>query len=195
MNKFFARPSARPTRIGSLKYDGPAQALHWLTALLMFTALPLAWVMTAVAKDYPKRGTLFTLHKSIGVTILLLSIARILWRAAHPAPSLPASLARWEAYSAKLSHGLLYGVLLVMPISGYVLSSAGGHAVPFFGLFDFPALPQNKGAAKLADEIHLIAQWVVYALIAWHVLATTWHIVVCRDGILERMLPEQRNTE
>ncbi len=151
--------------------------------------------MTAVAKDYPNRGTLFTLHKSIGVTILLLTIGRLFWRAANPAPSFPTSLMRREAFFAKLSHWLLYGVLLVMPISGYVLSSVGGHPVPFFGLFDFPALPQNKGAAKLADEIHLIAQWVVYALIAWHVLATTWHIVVCRDGILERMLPEQRNTE
>jgi cytochrome b561 len=161
----------------------------------MFTVLPPAWVMTAVAKDYPNRGTLFTLHKSIGVTILLLTIVRLFWRTANPAPSFPARMMRWEAYSAKLSHWLIYGVLLVMPISGYVLFSAGGHAVPFFGLFDFPALPQNKGAAKLADGIHLIAQWVVYALIAWHVLATTWHIVVRRDGILERMLPEQRIAE
>ncbi|MGO9006265.1 MAG: cytochrome b [Beijerinckiaceae bacterium] len=191
MDGCLAPPSARPARIRILRFSGTAQALHWLTGVLMFTVLPLAWVMTAVAKDNPNRAMLFALHKSIGVTILLLTMMRLLWRATNPAPSFPASMTRWDANSAKLSHWLLYVVLVVMPISGYVLSSAGGHPVTFFGLFAFPALPQNKGAAKLADEIHLVAQWAVYGLIALHILATAWHIVVRRDGILDRMLPEQ----
>ena len=97
--------------------------------------------------------------------------------------------------SAKLSHWLLYLILLVMPISGYVLSTASGHPVTFFGLFEFPSLPQNKLLAQLAVDIHLLTQWVVYALIALHILATTWHILLRRDAVLDRMLPEQRNAE
>lgn len=187
-----ARPHGAIVRV---RYSGTAQVLHWLTAVLMFTILPLAWGMTAVAKDNPWRDTLFLLHKSVGVTILALTIIRLAWRGTHPAPALPQSLMPWQAFVAKLSHWLLYLILIIMPVSGYVMSSTGGHSVSFFGLFDFPALPQDKPISKLADAIHLTTQWAVYTLIALHLLATTWHVAVRRDGILERMLPEQRNVE
>jgi cytochrome b561 len=162
---------------------------------LMFAVLPLAWVMVSVARDNPSRDALFTLHKSIGMTILALTIVRLVWRGANPVPAFPARLSRWETVPAKLSHWLLYLILLVMPISGYVLSTASGHPVTFFGLFEFPSLPQNKLLAQLAVDIHLLTQWVVYALIALHILATTWHILLRRDAVLDRMLPEQRNAE
>lgn len=195
MNQQFTPPSAPPAGIAGRRYNGAAQALHWLTALLMFAVLPLAWVMVAVTRDNPSRDALFTLHKSIGMAILALTIVRLVWRGANPVPAFPARLSRWETAAAQLSHWLLYLILLVMPVSGYVLSAASGHPVTFFGLFEFPSLPQNAPLAKFAVDIHLLTQWVVYALIVLHLLATTWHILLRRDAVLDRMLPEQFNAE
>src|SRR5271163_4992794 len=192
MNRQFTPPSAPLAAIAGRRYNGAAQALHWLTALLMFAVLPLAWVMVAVTRDNPSRDALFTLHKSIGMAILALTIVRLVWRGANPVPAFPTRLSRWETVPARL---LLYLILLVMPISGYVLSTASGHPVTFFGLFEFPSLPQNKLLAQLAVDIHLLTQWGVNALIALHILATTWHILLRRDAVLDRMLPEQRNAE
>lgn len=192
MNKNFVPPETSP-RLTLVRYTGTAQVLHWTTALLMFAVLPIAWVMTSLAHDNPNRDMLYLMHKSIGVTILVLTAIRIVWRASHRAPILPATMRGWEVAIAKLSHWLLYAILLIMPISGYVTSAAGGHPVSFFYLFTLPSLPLDKGLAKFAEEVHLLTQWAVYVLIALHILATSWHIVVRRDGILDRMLPRQRN--
>jgi cytochrome b561 len=176
-------------------YSGFAQALHWLTALLIFATLPVAWVMSEMAKDNPERGFAFMIHKSLGVTIFAIVIARLLWRAVSPAPPLPGHLARWEARGAKITHALLYIVLLAMTVSGYITSAASNHAVSFFGLFTLPLLPENKDLAEAADEVHGATQWALYALVALHVLATSWHIAVRRDGALHRMLPKQVNAK
>src|SRR5271170_2477 len=153
MNRQFTPPSAPLAAIAGRRYNGAAQALHWLTALLMFAVLPLGWVMVTVTRDNPTREALFTLHKSIGMTILALTIVRLVWRGANPVPAFPARLSRWETVPAKLSHWLLYLILLVMPISGCVLSAASGHPVTFFGFFEFPSLPQNKLLAQLGVDI------------------------------------------
>lgn len=187
--------AGKPMRIRIARYTGVAQGLHWVSTLLVFAILPLAWAMTLAAKDNPNRDALFMWHKSIGVTIFLVVVARLVWRAMHPAPALPASMMRWEAILTKLSHWLLYAVLLVMPVSGYILTAARGRAVPFFGLVDLPALAEDKNLHKFAEQVHLATQWAVYALIALHIGAVVWHIVMRRDGILERMLPALRNAE
>ena len=174
------------------RYTLTAQALHWLTALLMLCVVPLAWIMLSLAKSDPSRGFYFNLHKSFGLTILAIVAVRLVWRATHPAPPLPAGFERWNRAMAFASHWLLYLVLLGMPISGYILSSAGGFPVHYFGLFTLPQLPKNPALANAADWVHVgLGQWMVYGLVALHVLATTWHVAVRRDGVLGRMLPEQ----
>ena len=172
-------------------YTATAQALHWVTAALMFAVLPLAWVMVSMGETDPNRGLMFTLHKSVGLTILALVAVRLLWRARHHAPPLR-RIPRWEAGAAFASHWLLYLVLAAMPVSGYLLSAAGGHPVSYFGLFTLPGLPKNEGLAEGAEWVHVaVGQWAVYALITLHLAATAWHLVSRRDGVLERMLPEQ----
>ncbi len=174
------------------RYTLTAQALHWITAALMFTVLPLAWVMVNMPRDAPSRGLLFTLHKSIGLTIVALVAVRLLWRATHPAPAL-VGLARWEAVTASASHWLLYLIMIGMPVSGYLLSAAGGHPVTYFGLLTLPGLPKNEALAHAATRAHVaVGQWAVYALILLHVGATVWHVAVRRDGVLNRMLPPQK---
>ncbi|MEJ0093673.1 MAG: cytochrome b [Methylocella sp.] len=177
------------------EYHHVSQWLHWLTALLVFAILPIAWVMTSMADDNPWVRTLFMIHKSLGVTIFVLVAFRIFWRALNPPPPLPWSLEPWESILAKVSHVLLYLILLAMPISGYILSSASDHPVNFFNLFKLPLLPEDKPLAKVAQNVHLALQWAVYALVGLHILATSWHIFVRRDGVLNRMLPKQINAE
>jgi len=90
------------------------------------------------------------------------------------------------------SHWLLYLVLVGMPVSGYLLSAAAGHTVSYFGLFTLPGLPRDEALAHGAEWLHVaVGQWAVYALVLLHLLGTAWHVAVRRDGVLERMLPEQ----
>jgi cytochrome b561 len=173
------------------RYTLTAQALHWFTAALMFTVLPLAWVMVSMKESSPARGLLFTMHKSVGLTILALAAVRLLWRARFSAPPLR-QFGHWEARVILISHWLLYFVMVAMPISGYLLSAAGGHPVSYFGLFTLPGLEKNELLSHAADWFHvMVGQWAVYALIVLHIAGTSWHVAVRRDGALERMLPEQ----
>ncbi len=180
----------RPSAVGQ-RYTLTAQALHWVTAILMFSVLPLAWVMVNMPRTAPLRDWLYTLHKSIGLTILALVAFRLAWRAAHPAPPLPVHLARWEALAARASHWLLYLVMIGMPISGYLLSASAGHSTTYFDLFTLPAPPANKELRGVTLWLHVVTgQWLVYALIVLHLGATAWHVAVRRDRVLERMMPE-----
>ena len=92
---------------------------------------------------------------------------------------------------AGLNHALLYAVLLVMPVTGYLMAG-NGQGVPFFGAITLPGFARNDGLGLIADKVHVWCQFAVYGLIALHVLATVWHVAVRRDGMLERMLPPQR---
>jgi cytochrome b561 len=174
-------------------YTLTAQALHWITAALMLTLLPLAWVMVNMPRAATNRELIYTLHKSLGLTVLALVAVRLIWRAIHPAPQLPGRMAHWERTGATLSHWLLYLIMIGMPLSGYLVSAWGGHAVTYFGLFTLPSLSMNDSLQHVAFWAHvLIGQWLTYALILLHVGATSWHVAVRRDGVLMRMLPEQR---
>ncbi len=175
------------------RYTATAQTLHWVVAALMFTVIPLAWVMVNMARTAPSREWIYTLHKSVGITILLLVVVRLVWRAIHPAPPLPGKMARWERRMATASHWLLYIILVGMPVSGYVLSATGAVGVPYFDLLTLPRLPRSQAANDAARWVHAaIGQWVVYTLIVLHIAATAWHAAIRRDGVLDRMLPEQR---
>ena len=176
---------------GRRRYTSVAQALHWVMAGLFVAVLPLAWVMVNMPHTAPSREWMYTLHKSVGLTILVLAAGRLAWRARHPAPPLTSG-ARWEQVSARVSHWLLYLIMLGMPVSGYLVSAAGGHAVSYFDLFTLPGLPENKTLQTAADWMHVsTGQWLVYALVVLHVAATAWHVAVRRDNVLGRMLPAQ----
>ena len=124
------------------------------------------------------------------MTILAVVLARIAWRALHRPPSLNDGSSGAMEFVGKLTHWLLYALLLLMPVSGY-LQSGNGRPVSYLGLFDLPALPRNKGLGEAAQTAHLLGQWGIYALVALHVLATVWHAEVRRDGLLSRMTPAQ----
>ncbi|AWN40587.1 cytochrome b [Methylobacterium durans] len=180
--------TARPAR---LRYTATQQALHWITAALVLAVLPLAWIAESLARDAPAKGTMFVLHKSVGLTILAIVIARIVWRMIHPAPPHPATPAALTILG-RLNHGLLYAIFLVMPVSGYLLSALAGRDTPYFWLFTVPGLAKDEALQPIFKQVHLVGQWAVYALVVLHVLATAWHVAIRRDGLHERMLPAQK---
>jgi cytochrome b561 len=182
------------SKIAHVRYTPVAQALHWITALLVFLTIPLAWVMVNMPSTAHIAGQLFTLHESIGITILMIVAARLIWRARHPAPPLPQGFARWDRLAARASHWLLYAVLIGMPVSGYLMNSTGGYPVGFYWLFNLPGLPKTQELSDLGFQLHVVVgQWLIYALVILHITATVWHVAVKKDGTLERMLPKQKS--
>lgn len=188
------------------RYSGGARWFHWLTALLMFTVIPLGWIFAAF-KTKPGAPDTFvapfpgtpaayaTAHFTVGLSILAVVALRIIYRALNTPPPYPRRMATFEKGLATLTHWLLYGVLLVMPISGYVMSSGDKAAIRFLGLVDVPKLPIDTAQNHIAAVIHVYVQFVVYGLIILHVAGIAWHLFVRRDNILGRMLPAQNGPE
>jgi len=174
-------------------YDPVARTVHWLTALLAVSVVGLGWAILGAARASVGRDLLLFLHRSIGLTTLAVVAFRLIWRIGHPPPSLPEGFPRVEALAAHTSHALLYVLFLVMPLSGYLSAAAAGHPVSFFGLFPIPPLmPEDNRLSASAIAVHLVAQFLVYALVTLHVAAALTHWLVRRNGIFERMLPRRR---
>jgi cytochrome b561 len=163
--------------------------LHWtVAALILLVQVPAGLSMNAVGRG-PLQDLLYNLHKTTGLLIFTLAVIRLAWRAGHPVPALPADLPEWQRTTARLTHGLLYLLLFLMPISGFLYTALGGFPVPLFGLYDLARLvPQSKPAAELFKGFHLTLQYVLYAVVALHVAGALQHHLVRRDGVLRRML-------
>ena len=174
-------------------YGPVAQALHWLVALLVAIVIGLAWAMPEAPRQTDSRSLLFLLHRSIGLTILVLMVFRILWRLSHPPPPLPADFPRIEAFAAHADHALLYLLFILMPVSGYLNAAFAGHPVSFFGVVEVPPLVgENPRLSQAAIAVHLAGQFAVYALVGVHIAAALVHRFVRRNAILARMLPVRR---
>jgi cytochrome b561 len=173
-----------PERFGAV-----AQALHWLILLLVIGQ----FVVGTTAADLPvgiERLKLLTLHKSLGVTTFALVLVRLAWRAYSPAPPLPATMQTWQKRAAEASHVLLYGLLLVLPILGWISSSASNLTVRWFFLVNLPNLTgPDPALARLTKLLHEGGAWCLLALVCVHAGAAFWHELVLKDGVLRRMLP------
>ena len=169
------------------RYTRFAVALHWIVAIVVFAQFALGWLMQEIAKQPPgPRASAFNVHKSIGLVILALMLVRIAWRLSHPAPALP-PMPRWQARAALANHVLLYALLIVMPLAGYLGSAFSGFPVRFFGIV-LPSWAAKNEAMKLAmSEVHLVAAWLLAASVLVHLAAVVKHAMVDRDGILARM--------
>jgi len=172
------------------RYNGLAQALHWITAAALCFLLPFVWV----AENFPPgevRTFWYLLHESMGISVFLLVLLRLTWRWRHAAPPHHPGVSRVQNAFASVNHALLYAVLLVMPVTGYLMAG-NGQGVPFFRVVTLPGFARNDALGVAANTIHVWGQFAVYTLIILHVAATVWHVAVRRDGLLDRMLPEQR---
>lgn len=176
----------------SARYGGIAILLHWLVAILIVVNVALAWSLDSFDHDSPIHDRILTVHKSIGVTILLLAIARLAWRWMHPAPPLPASIPRWRRIAARIDQALLYAILFVMPVSGLIDTGAFSQPVHYFFLFDLPQVTgHNEPLGHAAFAVHEVSALALYLLLFVHAAAALHHHYVLKDGILRRMLPTE----
>ncbi len=169
------------------RYSTVSLILHWLIAALVVTQVALIAGHEAVEGD----RTLLDLHKSVGLSILILTLVRLGWRIANPALPLPASLPRWQKLGARATHVLFYVLLIAMPLVGWAASSAAGRDIVWFGLFEWPLLPIGGGRATAGSlmDLHEVAAKGLYVLIALHVAGALKHHFVDRDNVLHRMIP------
>jgi cytochrome b561 len=191
-----------PTSFGSV-----SRSLHWLTALLIFTAIGLSFLMD----DHPKgssaeiaRATFFfSLHKTVGVTAFFVALARILWGLTQPRPGLLNPDRRLESLLAELVHWSLYGAMVIMPLSGWINHAATSGVPPIYWPFgqSLPLVPKSANLGHLAMQVHSLAHIVLYATIALHILGALKHSFVDHDATLARMVsgasvpvPEQRHS-
>jgi cytochrome b561 len=168
------------------RYSRAAIAMHWILALALFAQLALGWWMLDLPKSPPGlRAGWFNLHKSIGLTIALLVVVRLVWRPTHDRPH-DLQLPGWQRSAARWAHGLLYACMLAMPLSGYLGSTFTRYPVRYFG-WVLPQWNQDWPAAKqLMSDLHYALAWTFMALLALHVAAALWHWLQ-RDGVMDRM--------
>jgi cytochrome b561 len=172
------------------RWGALAQLLHWIVVLCIIAQFTLAFLFD----DLPagsRKLTLLARHKSIGITILMLALLRVLWRWSNQqTPPLPATLKPYERALARLTHVLLYVLLFAAPLSGWLMSSARGFPVSWFGFFTLPDLvPKNRTLYDALVVTHDVLVWSLGTVAVLHLLAALKHHFVLRDDTLRRMLP------
>jgi cytochrome b561 len=171
-------------------YTGTAKLLHWTIVTLLIVQFVLSWTMPEIHRN-TKPETLINLHLSFGALLLGLAVIRLSWRATHAEPPPEDGLPPWQLQSARVVHWLLYALLFVVPILGWVNASYRGFPVSLFGLIELPKLlaTRTPGFGWTGDVHGLLANYLMLALVGLHVAAGLYHYFIRRDGVLQRMLP------
>lgn len=170
-------------------WGAPAKLFHWLMAALVFAQIALGWTAAAWPLS-PLKLDLFVWHKSIGMLILALALLRLGWRLGNPTPALPADTVAWERLSARSSHVLLYLLMVVLPVTGWVINSAANIPFRIFWLIPLPAIVEpSKHTAELAAAVHFGLFVLLATLLFVHIGAALRHHYIKRNDVLTRMLP------
>lgn len=174
----------------SVRYGSVSIGLHWLMFLLIAAVYACIELSDLFPKGSDSRDALKTWHFMLGLSVLFLVFLRLLARlVSGPAPRIKPPAVRWQELLSVAVHYALYGLMLGLPLAGWLVLSLGGKPIPFFGL-ELPALvAQNKELGKQIKEIHETVGTVGYYLIGLHALAALFHHYVLRDNTLQRMLP------
>ncbi|MXO64284.1 cytochrome b [Altericroceibacterium endophyticum] len=171
------------------RYSLGAMIMHWLIAIAVITNWQLAQQAEGLPRD--QAGPLMDVHKALGMTILALTILRIIWRLTHDQPAMSAALKGWEVILAKIVHALFYIILISLPVLGWIGSSSFGGGIDMFGLFTLPPLPvaNDRDAGGLIFSVHATMGTALILLVGLHILGALKHQFIDRNGELYRMLP------
>ena len=173
----------------SQRFGPVAIALHWGIAALVIGVVILGWFQVTMEVS-DRREVIMATHKSVGLTILILTCLRLVWRLTHRAPPLPPEMTAFQRFAAWATHVSLYVLTLALPVTGYISEAARGRDTGFFGLFLVPQLaPLDRALARITKDAHSYGQYVLSALVIAHVGAALYHRLVLRDGVLTRMWP------
>ena len=171
------------------RYTKTAKGLHWLMAVLFFGMLGLGFYMQGLPLS-PDKLKLYSWHKWVGVTVFLLALFRIAWRVTHQPPALPSSMPRLMQIAAHAGHHMLYMLMFLIPLSGWLMSSAKGFQTVWFGILPIPDLiEKNKLLGDLLQTVHVSLNYLFIAVLIGHVGAALKHHFIDKDDILTRMLP------
>ena len=171
----------------SSRYSTPAIVLHWLVAVLIFATFPLGLYMVDLPLS-PDKLKLYSYHKWIGVSVFLLVAIRLGWRLTHTPPALPGDIAAWQRRASAVAHGLLYAMMGVIPVSGWLMSSAKGFQTVWFGVLPLPDLVEkSRELGELLATVHQFLNYVLLALVILHVGAALKHHFIERRPFLQRM--------
>ncbi len=171
-----------------LHYGTPAKIFHWLIVGLLAVQYPIGWLMPDIHRGMTP-GAGMTFHVSIGISVLILTTLRLVWRLTHPvAPE--SSLPPWQRLSSEAVHWLLYVLVLATTLSGWLFASFRGWSISFFYLVPLPMLASDNAAAgRTIDGLHQAMEWALLVTIGIHVVAALAHIFIYRDRVMQRMLP------
>ena len=170
-------------------YTFVAKVIHWLMAALITGLLLLGFYMADLPLS-PDKLQLYSWHKWVGVTVFLLVWLRLLWRISHRPPAYPDSMSRPLQVLAHLGHFALYSLMLAVPLTGWLMSSAKGFQTVWWGVWTIPdLLVKNKELGHTLQEVHEALNWILVLMIGGHVLAALKHHFIDKDDVLKRMLP------
>ena len=171
------------------RYTATAIALHWLIFTLIACGFALALYMTGLPLS-PQKLKYISWHKWIGVTVFALALARVCWRLTHRAPALPASIPAWQRSAASATHVLLYGLIIAIPLTGWLMSSAFGVQTVYLGIVPLPnPLARDQELAELLKSFHVLLNYTMLSLVFIHAAAALKHHYLDKDDVLARMLP------
>jgi cytochrome b561 len=179
---------ADPAGTAGPRYTKVAIWLHWLIGLAVIANIGLAMLTEDMPRETHRAA--MGIHKALGIAILALTVARILWRLGHRPPPLPAATPAWQRPLSKLVHFLFYVLLILLPLSGWVWMSAADRPIDFFGLFTLPAIvAPSESLADVMHDRHEVLGLTMLALAAIHILAALKHQFIDRTGLIGRMNP------
>ena len=182
-----ATTAERQGKVSHSGYSRVAIALHWTIAALILGNI--AGALVAERLGDRAEAVIFSVHKSVGLTVLALSVFRLGWRVGHGFPRLPGDTPGWDAALARSTHVAFYFLMIAVPLAGWAMVSAGPRPLHWFWLFDVPKLPVSQALAGRAHDAHETLAFATLALAALHVAGALKHHLVNRDDVLVRMLP------
>lgn len=167
-------------------YNLTARMLHWSMAVAI---LAMLFIGVGMMASLTWRPWLLDLHRPLGIAILMLAVMRLANRLHQPAPALPASVPRWQARAAQVSHWLLYALMFALPVLGWGILSAGGYPVTVFGGFNLPPIaPVNATFYAIFRDAHALLACLLFAVVLGHLSAALLHAWVYRDGVFSSMV-------
>jgi len=187
-----------PARNLPTRYGVVAMTLHWLIAAGIIANIIIA--LAAPEGRNPTHFAMMSFHMALGLTVLVLSIARVVWRLTNPVPPSPAGLSFLVSFGGKALHHLFYLLIVVIPLAGWLMVSASHLTPSYFGLFAWPAFPGFAGLDHAGshrwhetfESIHVVLAWAMIGLIPLHIVAGLYHHLIREDNVLLRMLPGTR---
>lgn len=171
------------------RYTRTAVALHWISATLLFATFPLGLYVSGLRLS-PAKLELVAYHKWFGISVLLVASVRLAWRLTHRPPERVGTGSAWQERAAAATHGSLYILMLFLPLSGWLYSSAAGIPTVYLGIWQLPDLVgRDRALAGNLSQLHQVLGWMTAVLVVAHVAAALKHQFVDRDGAMQRMTP------